>query len=572
MAIAIEWDVPCSVDDLTVCGPDPAFSIIVSIFLAALVVGWWLPLLAATAAVSFVTAYFTIYDFTPDQILFAAWAALHVGYVIYLRRARATQRRLATQAVVPVPSDWLGQVEAGRMGTLHRVLLAGAPLGIAVALIAGVLYQQALAEDRDLARGSQVVTATVTGVSSDGYTISVTLDRTIEGMPETVELEPIDTYGLGEQVPLRINPAAPDWTHLVAEPPDRTYWLFLAAAALLAGAGCSGFALHTDLRRRVLTAARPDLGVPVRVLRVPGEPGAGIAVVDSDLVCADTPLGIPAAEEKLAIAVLDEDSVVPAEWGLVTGDFCDGGYVAIVTKDVAVAGTGTIRIAPELIPFDESWSDPEDEEDIGALLSRSEPLAVDGSGAVLELPWRDETTVVGRLVGVAWLLGAVLAMALTWWLPTGDEPLSIWNAIIVSAAFGNALVNGAAILLARASVDESEVRIVTLWRSYITPLGAIAQVRTAPGTVLLMVSEEHDSRLVVGSDGESEEDDEDLIILEAGEEDVALARAVDRARDVAASQTSGPLGTVIRWRWTVGAAVVAAAAQLALAARGVLLG
>lgn len=560
------------------CLPDPTSSALAILGLA-LLAGWWLPSLAAGAAAVFAVLDVLYDDSEVAHYAFTIWALLHLAHLFYLRRARAAQHRLAGQAVLPIPPDWQRPVETGSLPIVHWVKLGGVAIGLAVAAIAGSLYLSDVRSDAALQGGAQTLEATVTAVDPDDIlTITLTPERRIEGLPESVELEVMEEYAVGAQVPINVNAADPDWTHLVAEPPDRTDWLLLAVGGLLAGLGATALALHTDIRRRMLAARVPTSGVPVRILRVPGEPEAGIAVVDRDVVCAQTPLSVPRQEERARIAPVapDETDGSPAEWGYVVGEFRDGGLIGIVTKDVSVAGMAAVTVLPDLPRFDADWSEDDEEIEFERMLARSEPVPVEDPVAPLPLPWHDQPPQWVRLKGLGQVALAAVFVGLFIFDP---RETSVFQAIVFGIVAIGFVVDGGDDLFSRARVDEDEVRISTAWRDHVTPLSSVVQVRRSRQVVLVVDvsaeasgepwgSGEAGERRSRREPQEPDEPDEGIIALEAGEDAAALAQAIDRASTRArarhATQTGG-FAQVSVSRWRASAVLLAALIGLIVA-------
>lgn len=556
------------------CLPDPTSASFAALGLA-LLVGWWLPTLAAAAAVLFAVLQFTYDGNTIGHSVFPLWAILHVGHLIYLRRARASQQRLAARSALPIPADWQRPLEAGSMPLLHWVRMGGVVIGLLGALVTGSLYLSADRSDAELMRDATVLEATVESIDpNDIFYITLRPERQVEELPELINLEVVEEYAVGERVPIRVNPADPDWTHLVAEPPDRTDWLLLGAVLLLAGLGATALAVRVDVRRRLLLARTPTTGLPVRILRMPGEPGVGIATVDKDLVCADAPLAVPQREEQRHIAPVADGApeTFPVEWGYVVGAFHDGGVIGIVTKDVAAAGTGPLSALSDLLPFDESWSDPEDDVDFDRLLARSAPVPVDDPVTPLTLPWRDRPGTWDRLKGILWLALAAAALVLLMTTPEAEQDLL--QAGIITVVVISLIVDGADSLLSSIRVDRDSVRLSSAWRHHVTPLSSVVQVRRA-GDVVLLVDDADATSTTQHAEDPGE--DEGIIAIGAGEDAAALASALDEATTIARANHPGggsagfAASTAHRWRLSALVLALLIAAVVAVALRATFL-
>ena len=108
-------------------------------------------------------------------------------------------------------------------------LAAVAVAGFAVVVAGGLLawHLQATASQQQREQRSTRTEATVTKVSSDGYT--VTLD--VQG--RRAQVEPDGTYSVGDSVPVLVDPTDPSHVALVAEPDDPSWRIGVAALLLV---------------------------------------------------------------------------------------------------------------------------------------------------------------------------------------------------------------------------------------------------------------------------------------------------------------------------------------------------
>lgn len=120
--------------------------------------------------------------------------------------------------------------------------------GLAVVVAGGLLawHLQATAAQQQREQRSTGADATVTKVSSDGYT--VTLD--VQG--RSVRLEPDGSYDVGASVPVLVDPADPAHVELVAEPDDPSWRIGVAALLLVVLLGLAARLWSRGTRRHFL--------------------------------------------------------------------------------------------------------------------------------------------------------------------------------------------------------------------------------------------------------------------------------------------------------------------------------
>ncbi|HEX3004782.1 MAG TPA: DUF3592 domain-containing protein [Angustibacter sp.] len=139
------------------------------------------------------------------------------------------------------PTDRLPRDEDTRLAALVVA-------GLAVVLAGGLFawHLQATASQQQREQRSTPADATVTQVSSDGYT--VTLD--VQG--RRVRLEPDGTYDVGESVPVLVDAQDPSHVELVAEPDDPSWRIGVAALLLVALLGLAARLWSRGARRHAL--------------------------------------------------------------------------------------------------------------------------------------------------------------------------------------------------------------------------------------------------------------------------------------------------------------------------------
>lgn len=542
----------------------------------ALAVGWWFPVLAAVAAVTFALIEVLSDPNAVSGIVIPIWAALHLGHAVYVQRARSAQARQAVAAMVPIPSQWQRPVERGVTALWRSLLIGGLAVGVLVAAVTWGIYRSQARDNAELAAGSTVVEARVIEtIDGDSMHLRLAPSPAVPGIPDSFELSVLDEYAVGDVVPIRINPTDPGWTHLVAEPPDPTGWLLLGVLALVLGLGASGVAIWTDLQRRMLTARPPTVGLPVRVLRVPFSGWTGLAAVDTNIVWARTVLALPRAEAETVPGVArvggagpdpDDDIDPDPQWGFVIGEVRDGGQVAVLTGDIAVTAAGPLRVLRDLPEFDKTWSIEDDErEELDAIIRASEPLPIDATDPSMPLPWRGSPTTNDILKGLGQIvLGVGIAAFLAW----DARAVSVAQAVLVGITGIVLFTRGLDTLFTRACIDQSAVTLHTTWRTNRVPLPAIEQVRRSDDAVVLILGSTPGDLDRTQAREDEVEDDEDIVVLEVGPEAGRLARAIDLARDrnSGTDRAGQPVHVTTRWRSTALLAVVVVLAQVVASA------
>lgn len=375
---------------------------IVLVFAAVLLL-WWRPFVAAACAVAF-----AILDLQFDDVLAAnvSWtlvAGLHVAHVVVLRREQAQQRALAERVSVALPF-WKppAAVLPVRGGDAWLWYVGAAALAALAVTCAGMLVR-AEASDRDHLARSHVVQGTVTEVSDDDLVIGVRLDPHQERPAEQIDLEPLDVYDVGDRVLVRVDPGDLGWSHLVAEPPDRTWWASFAVAAALLSILLAERPLTARLRRGVLRAHPPARGLPVRAA-VDEDGVAAVACVDRDAVFASFAVEEVRRLEGHGEAPLSA-TFAPAH---LAGDIRSGGWCALVMPDVTHLPAGPLVPEPDLPTFQEVDAWDEDDDDP---LAGTSPVPADATPA--ELPLQRRPSVLMRGLG---MVAAPAATAFGWWL------------------------------------------------------------------------------------------------------------------------------------------------------------
>jgi hypothetical protein len=479
-----EPDIPCSADDPAFCGPDLTFSLAIVLALATVALLWWRPFVAAGCAVAF-----AVLDLLFDEVWTAnvAWplvAALHVAHVVVLRRGQARQRALAERASVPLPvrdAPAAGpRSAAGRLGPYH---LGAALLAVVAAGCIGMLVRAEASDRAHLAR-SEVVRGTVSEVSDDEYTIGIRLDRG-QGRPaEQIELEPYDVYDVGDDVLVRLDPTDPGWSHLVAEPPDRTWWASLSLGAGLLAVLLAERPLTARMRRGAFLAHPPTHGVPVRAA-VDEMGGAVVACVDRDVVFAglDTlaqpgsrPDQRPEPDDSPEVSLKDE-----AQLAHLVGDLRPGGWCAIVAEDGIRLPEGPLEAIADLPTFTDvdAWDEEEEDPRVG-----TDPVPADVTPAALPVHRRPQLW--ERLVGAAATV-ALTAFGL-WMMAPEDIDWFQAGGVALGCLAGARWAVGLAV--DSVTVDRDAITLRSALQRSRVPMADIVEVRCSSVDVVLVTRDQ----------------------------------------------------------------------------------
>ncbi|WP_341360842.1 hypothetical protein V5H98_06740 [Georgenia sp. M64] len=241
-ALSVVTDtVPCSPADPSVCGPDTGFAVFVVPLLATPLLLLLRPALGAAAGVVFAVGDVALDDHLPANVAFGLVGAGCAMYLWRILRGRRRQRLLTGGTRVPGPVSEQPEPDSW---DLVRV-------GAAVLLLLGALglagwYARSVAVEEDRLARSVVVDGEVVAVDDVDYLLDVALGDGGARRTVTVPvLEPTD-HTVGASVPVLLDPAAPDRSTLVAEPPDHTGWL----SAALGAATAAALLLVAEVRRR----------------------------------------------------------------------------------------------------------------------------------------------------------------------------------------------------------------------------------------------------------------------------------------------------------------------------------
>lgn len=370
-------DEPCTTADLTVCGPDLAFSISMTLCFAAVVLVWWRPLVAVACAVAFAAGDIAFDHVWQAKVSWSLVAAAFLMYGVHLRSSALRQRHVADEASILMVLPPQGAV---RLPSLGRWRLGMAAASAALALMAVgscVGYVRAAALDDEHRRRSHVVSAAVlTEEDGDGYQRVRVTSRT-EDVPAELDIYFLDVPDVGDGVVVRVDPEDLSWTHPVAEPPDRTWWLTVALGAVLLAALLVERLVSTRVRQRWLAGESFSTGVPVRAADRDGQ--LRVRALDSNRGLARLDCH-PRLEEEHDTW----QAIRPAPTDIyLVGDVRDGGWAALRRGSHVMLPRSPLSAEVDI-----------QRERVGGLEVRSL-----GEG----------------LVAIGYLLGVVLGCGLVWW-------------------------------------------------------------------------------------------------------------------------------------------------------------
>mgnify|MGYP000612552607 CR=1 FL=1 len=478
----------CTPADPSVCGPDPVFSAAVVLAVAAVVLVWWRPVEAAACAVGFAVLDVRFDDVVAANVAWTLLALLHVGHVLLLRRERASRRRAVVDAFVDLPVEVRGSPrllarDPGLpLGPSHLAVLALVAASLACL---GVLAQQLASEAAHEERSSIVGAVVVGSEGEDGLAYRLRLEEAVAGVPREPVVETLDEYEVGERVPVRVDPADPGWTHLVAEPPDVTWWLSLAVGGLLLAVVLARPLVSGRMHRRALAATMHTSGVPVRWVEMHDDV-VPVLATDREVVVAELEIVAgprPAGPESPRL-----EQQVRSGW--LVGDVREGGWVALAHPGGLELPAAPLRVLPDLPQIDDTSLDPELEEDLAVW---SDPVSPDTPAAAL--PARLGPGILDRLVGTAGVLAGTLGGL---WL-LGAPEASWWQGIGVCLAAFSVVHWGVDRAVSAVRVDAEGIGLVDPWRRHRVPMTAVADVRVAGDDVVVLLG--------------GDEDDEDGLVL-----------------------------------------------------------
>jgi hypothetical protein len=208
-----------------------------------------------------------------------AWVALGSAEVLLRwRQAVLAQGWGAVRVSLPRPEGGLSRLP--RDADARRGAVAVLALMSAVTL--GLLFWHAhdLADVRAFEARAERVDARVVGIEDDGYT------SRLDVAGRRVSVETLETYRVGDVVPVLVDPTRRDDVALVAEPRDPSWSLGLAAFVLLAG---STVALRLWARGAARVRLVADGGPAVRVRL--GRRGSRLVIGAVDDLSLSRPLG-----------------------------------------------------------------------------------------------------------------------------------------------------------------------------------------------------------------------------------------------------------------------------------------
>ncbi|KRE42526.1 hypothetical protein ASG74_08955 [Knoellia sp. Soil729] len=464
---------PCTTADLTVCGPDLTFSVSIVACFASVVLLWWRPFVAVACAVVFAVADLLWDSVWQANVAWSVVAVLFAAYAVHLRARLSRQRAIARSASVSLPPWPSAPRRPLHLDGPHRLMAAGA---VGLVLVAGgafYAYERAVALDDVHASRAQVVEATVLSEEDEDGNQRVRIDGRPEGFPAEADVLFIEVPDVGDTVALRIDPRDSSWTHPVAEPPDRTWWVTVSLGALLVAGLLAERLTAVRVRRRLLEESHHTTGVPVRVF-TDGLDFLGLLATDSTRGLAEFPV-----DEVLRTDTPQARRVAAPTEGFLVGDVRDGGWAALVGPGGMRLPLGPLAALPAdaEVDMDTFERDPEDPRDW------SEPVPM---GTIpVPLPVVVEAPPWLRAAG----LGATLAAICfgTWLL--WDDEVGLSGAGIVFAA-GSALHWGLDQAVHRVRVTASEFTMTSVFRATQSPMSAVREVRVDDDTAMVIFDDE----------------------------------------------------------------------------------
>ena len=478
-------DQRCSVDDLTVCGPDPLFSAALALVAASVALLWWRPWVAAACAVGFAALDLAYDDVWAARLMWPVVAALHLAHVWALRRESQEQLALAEAGSGPVPAGWARTRPGSSAASGSALPVAAAVVLAAVAGASLLMLARAEAADRSHLAGSVVVRAAVTGWEDD--LLRVRIERPPAGVPAELSLDSLDDHAPGDVVVVRVDPTDLGWSHLEAEPPDPTWWLTVATAAGLLAALLAARSIAGRMRRGALAQHPPTEGVAVRYALDEG--GTALLVLPRDDVVFGYVDLLPGPQPALPDEAVLAEELRP---GVLVGTVRPGGWCALATEDGLLLPDGPLSAEPELPPV----SDVEGALDAEDPRSWSFPVPDDATPAALPVALGPSSA--DRLVGAG---AAVLAVAVVSWM-VGWEEASWFQGLFLVALAGEVAHWGVDRAVRGVRVDGQAVHTVSALRREVVPLWAVEEVRCTPHHVVLtFVEDAGDGPGAAGSPG-----------------------------------------------------------------------
>ena len=536
-----EADTRCSADDPAVCGPDLVFSVAFVLAIGTVVLLWWRPYVAAGCALAFAAVDLAYDDVWTANVAWPFVAVLHVAHVVALRRDAAQQRALAARAMTPLPSRATSVPPRGSGAGPVGPFPVGAVLLAVVAFGCLGMLLRAQASDRAHVARSEVVHGTVAEVSDDGAVIGIRLDHGPLATPQLVELEPLDAYDVGDDVLVRVDPTDPGWSHLVAEPPDRTWWASLAFGAALLALLLAERLVTARVRRGALLAHPPTHGVPVRCV-VDDADVALLSCVDRDVVFAD--LDVVVSEERAGPPPWEDDRLGDGlEPAHLVGDVRHGGWCAVVTAAGTTLPEGPLQAIGEL-PGIQDLEDDLDDEPAADPREWTEPVPANVVPA--PLPVR---LAPGALERLLWMGAALAATAFALWLL--DPEVGGWFRSLFVVLFGvEAAYWGVSRAMESVTVDRAAVTVTSALRRVLMPIAEIEEVRCSQTHVLVLFGDDESLELGPfggGSVGRHRLDPRP-VPRDDGPTAAQVGAAIDDARVAAGSVDATPqAGPPLRW-------------------------
>lgn len=513
------------------CAADLGFSVSAVFLVASVALLWWRPVVAVACGLVF-SVVDVLVDHPWGRVAFAANGLVCVAYGSYVLRCRREQvAAAAAAAVTPIPHLLVAPPAwAGHRDGAGRIRLLAAAALVAVALLSFVLLGRAVAAERAHLDRAVRVEGTVRTVGEDGD-LTLRLDRVVEGVPVDVTLSPVETYAVGDVVPLLVDPADSHWLRLVAEPDDPTWWVTVALGALLV----AGLLAHRELtgdraRRRLSRGPDGAVRLAVRVVIDPDDVAAILpagAGFSADVVVAAFPV-----TERLHLETAEERRLTDPVPAVLYGDIRDGGWCAVVTPDGLVLPQGPVATVPGSPVY--AADDPDfDDEDPGTWGSEPTETVIPA-----RLPHLEEASVRKRVLGAVLVVAAAIGAG---YVLVTDPSLPTLGLV---AGAGALVHQGLSMVLDRIIVAQDAITWRSAWSTERVPLGALEGVRV-DGPVVIAYWPGGAVSVEVGDEQVTDWGSGDTVPAAQ-----ALARAIDDARrspSAASDRQVGPSASPGRW-------------------------
>ncbi len=489
-----EGNAPCDPAHPAVCGPDVGFSLALVLLAGSVLLQWTHPLLACALGVAFAVLDLR-YDTPLAGRAFSVFLVLCLGVAAGVSVSRQRQRNLVgTAGGRPTTFSPSGREQhGGRWGWREllnlfpmdghalRTLIGYRPtrvigllLLVAIGMGAGIAYQHTVSGERaHLARAVRVGARVADG-PDDAQTFTPV--STVPGGPGSVQLVPLEWYPEGSIQLIQLDPADPQWARLVAEPDDQTWWLSLAALALLLGAAVAARELSVRQARASLgSGAHPALSA--RVAQLPdGE--VLVLPADRDIVVATL------RTRPTRVETSDPSGVPQIRAAVVYGDIRHLGWVAVQTDLGLALPESPLKSMRNPAPFSAVAQDGDHGEEVD-LQTLGDEVTVRREAPAGLFPITDEPPWWLRAVGTVMVVGAVVVGPYAAWSWT-ERFTDIWPVLVLG---GMMLGRGVRWLAGGLRITSESATVDSGFFRRELPLAAVEAVRVDRETVILLADD-----------------------------------------------------------------------------------